>query len=311
MDKRIFGGTAFALGVLLAVSFTAGRAAGQAKPAAPPAAKAAAPPAAKAAATPPAKAAAKPAKPIPSGKLDMKETKAALESSEAARIEGALVNIRMAGKDAGGRAATALVVERLKNGLPRELLKKGLETLAELEDPAAIEGCDLYMAHRDPEIRLVALTCLGATKSPDANKSIRAALGDTDARVHSTAATLLGEAKALEAVPDLIVALDKGVNEAAVSIGMLCAPGQGECQQLLNRMKSKPLDVIFSGLQQVLARKDVPDDFKKKVITQVRELASAKAREFLEGVRKAWPPNGSKPVAEALDKAIKDLEGAK
>ena len=92
------------------------------------------------------------------------------------------------------------------------------------------------------------------------------------------------------------------------------APGElllGECDQLLNRMKSKPFDVVSSGLQQTLARKEVPDDYKKKVITQVRELASAKAREFLETVKKSWPPNGSKPVAEALDKAIKDLEGAK
>lgn len=251
------------------------------------------------------------AKKAPAAKLDLKEAKAALESSESARIETALVNIRMAGKDGGGRQATKDIVTRLEKGLPRELLKKALETLADLEDQAGVPGCDMYMVHRDSEVRIAALKCLGAAKGPAATKSIRAALGDADPRVHATAATLLGEVKATDAVPDLIVALDKGVNEAAVSLGMLCAAATGECDQLLNRMKSKPLDVIFSGLQQVLARKEVPDDHKKKVITQVRELASAKAREFLEGVKKAWPPNGSKPVAEALDKAIKDLEGAK
>lgn len=244
-------------------------------------------------------------------KLDQKEAKASLESSEASRIETALVNIRMAGKDGGGRALTKDIVTRLDKGLPRELIKKALETLADLEDPAGVPACDAYMAHRDAEVRLAAIRCLGGAKGPQATKAIRAALGDTDPRVHATAATLLGEAKATDAVPDLIVALDKGVNEAAVSIGMLCAPTGGECDQLLNRMKSKPFDVISSGLQQLLARKEVPDDYKKKVITQVRELASAKAREFLETVKKAWPPNGSKVVAEALDKAIKDLEGAK
>lgn len=280
MKKTVLGGT-IAFGVLLAASIAMGQ--GAAKKAAPKAVV----------------------------KLDLKEAKAALESSEPARIETALVNIRMAGKDGGGRQATKDIVTRLEKGLPRELLKKALETLADLEDPAGVPGCDIYMLHRDAEVRIAAIKCLGAAKGPAAVKSIRAALGDADPRVHATAATLLGEAKANEAVADLIVALDKGVNEAAVSIGQLCAPGQGECDQLLNRMKSKPLDVIFSGLQQVLARKDVPDDYKKKVITQVRELASAKAREFLEGVKKAWPPGGSKPVAEALDKAIKDLEGAK
>lgn len=297
MKTRFFGGTVLAMGVLVAASIATPAGAQGKKPAAP-------------AAKPAAPAAAKPAK-ISSGKLDMKEITAALESSDPARIETALVNIRMAGKDGGGKAATALVVQRLKNGLPRELLKKALDGLTDVEDPAATEGCALYMAHRDPEVRLSALKCLGGAKSPEAVKIIRAALGDVDPRVHATAASLLGETKATDSVADLIVALDKGVNEAAVSIGQLCDAKAGECDQLLNRMKSKPLDVIFSGLQQILARKDVPDDYKKKVITQVRELASGKAREFLEGVKKAWPPNGSKPVADALDKAIKDLEGAK
>lgn len=244
-------------------------------------------------------------------KLDVKEAKASLESSESPRIETALVNIGMAGKDGGGRQVTKDIVARLEKGLPRELLKKALETLATLEDPAGVPGCEIYMSHRDSEVRLAALKCLGAAKTPAANKTIRAALGDTDARVHAMAATLLGEAKATDSVGDLIVAFDKGVNEAAVSIGILCAPAGGECDQLLNRMKSKPLDVVFSGLQQILTRKDVPDDYKKKVITQVRELASGKAREFLESVKKSMPPGASKGVTEALDKAIKDLEGAK
>lgn len=255
-------------------------------------------------AKPAAKAAAK-------GKVDVKEATAALQSSEPARIETAIVNIRMAGKDGGGKALTKELVARVKSGLPKELLKKALDTLGELEDPAAFEGCEVYLAHREPEVRSSAVRCAGSSRAPGTNKALRAALSDIDPRVHAMAATLLGEAKATDSVDDLIVALDKNVNEAAVSIGMLCDPKAGQCDQLLNRMKSKPLDVVFSGLQQVLTRKDVPDDYKKKVITQVRELASGKAREFLEGVKKTWPKDGSKGVAEALDKAIKDLEGAK
>ncbi len=245
----------------------------------------------------------------PKAKTDTKESTDALKSSDSARIETALVNIRLAGKDGGGRAFTPAIVARLEAGLPKELLKKALATLGDLEDAAGVKGCEMYLAHRDPEIRLEAVRCLGSMKGPQAIKALRVALSDLHGPVHATAATLLGEAKATEAVPDLIVALDKGVSEAAVSIGMLCDPKA--CDELLARMKTKPLDIVFSGLQQVLARKDVTDDYKKKVITQVRELSSGKAREFLEGVKKAWPQTGSKSVAEALDKAIKDLEGAK
>ena len=303
MMNRTFGGALLAMGVLVAASITT-PAEAQGKKAAAPAKPAQAQAADK------GKPAEKPKK-IDAGKLDMKEIAAALDGSDGSRIEAAITNVRMAGKDGGGRAATALVVQRLKNGLPRELLKKTLDALTDLADPEATAGCALYMAHREGEVRLSALKCLGEAASPEAVAAIRTALGDVDPRVHATAATLLGATKATAAVPDLVVALDKGVNEAAVSIGQLCDAKGGECDQLLNRMKSKPLDVISSGLQQILTRKDVPDDYKKKIITQVRELASAKAREFLESVKKNWPANGSKPVGEALDKAIKDLEGAK
>jgi hypothetical protein len=240
--------------------------------------------------------------------IDAKTVNDALKGSDPGAIENALVSVRMAGKEKGGRAATGAIVARLKAGLPKELLKKALATLGDLEDPAGLEGCEIYLAHRDPEVRLEAVRCLGGIKGASAVKGLRVALADYDVRVRATAASLLGEAKADGAVPDLVVALEKGVNEAAVSIGMLC--DAKSCDELTSRLKTKPLDVVFSGLQQVLVR-PLPDDYRKKVVTQVRELSSGKAREFLESVRKTWPPNGSKGVAEAIDKAIKDLEGAK
>jgi len=256
----------------------------------------------------PAAAKEKPAPAPAKGKLDVKEAGDGLKSNEAARIETALVNIRVAGKDGGGKQLTAAIVAKIKDGLPRELLKKALDTLGDLEDPNAAEAGVMYLAHRDPEVRLAAVHCLGGSKGPVATKALREALGDLDARVHSMAATHLGTTKAAEAVPDLILALDKGVTSAAVSIGMLC--DEKSCDGLLERMKSKPFDVISSGLEQVLARKEIKDEYKIKVITQVRELASQKAREFLQSVRQAWPATGSKKVSDALDKAIKDLEGA-
>ena len=288
MDKRYLGG-----GLAVAIALAAPFAAGQAKKAAPKAAAAAA---------------------GPKTKLDVKAAQAALAGTNNAEVETALVNIRMAGKDGGGKLVVPALATRLKNGLPKETLKKALETIGELEDPAAAEACEAYLAHRDPEVRLSAVRCLGGAKGPEATKALRIALADLDVRVHGLAATLLGEAHAPEAVAELVVALDKGVNEAAVSIGMLCEGKGGSdksCDALTERLKSKPLDVIASGLQQVLTRKEIPDDYKKNVIKVVRELASAKAREVLESVKKGYPKDGSKAVADALDKAIKDLEGAK
>ncbi len=242
-------------------------------------------------------------------KIDAKEANEALKGSDATKIESTLAIIRSAGKDGGGKAFTAAIVARLKAGLSKELVKKALETLGDLDDPTAFEACEMYMAHRDGDVRVAAVKCLGGAKaSPAATKGLRAALGDVDNRVHAFAATILGSTKATDAVPDLILALDKGVNEAAVSIGQLC--DAKTCDALLERLKNKPFDVISSGLGQELARKDVSDDSKKKVITAVRELASQKAREFLTEFKNNFGKTESKAVQEALDKAIKDLEGA-
>jgi predicted RNA-binding protein with RPS1 domain len=71
------------------------------------------------------------AKKAPASKLDVKEAKASLESSESPRIETALVNIGMSGKDGGGKQVTKDIVARLEQGLPRELLKQALEQARE------------------------------------------------------------------------------------------------------------------------------------------------------------------------------------
>ena len=262
--------------------------------------------------TPPKPPAGKIAATTAKVKIDPKEANDALKSSDATRIESTLGTIRVAGKDGGGKPFTGAIVARLKAGLSKSLIVKALDTLAELEDQAGAEAGDMYLAHRDGEVRQAAVRCLGGSKGPVAVKGLQKALTDPDGRVRGLAATVLGGTKAADAVPMLVVALDKGVNEAAVSIGQLCttAPGDKSCDVLLDRMKSKPFDVISSGLGQMLARKDVSDDAKKKVITQVRELASQKAREFLVEIKTSWPKDGSKAVLDALDKAIKDLEGA-
>ena len=111
---------------------------------------------------------------------------------------------------------------------------------------------------------------------------------------------------------DMLTAKGVDCSRLAVSGNAhLILPYHQEIDALTERLKSKPLDVMASGLQQVLTRKDVPDDYKKNIIKVVRELSSAKAREVLESVKKGYPKDGSKAVLDALDKAIKDLEGAK
>jgi hypothetical protein len=118
------------------------------------------------------------------------------------------------------------------------------------------------------------------------------------------AATGLGSLRAKEAVGDLFVALDHRVNDAAVSIGELCAPA--ECESLEGRLGRIPFDIVTSGLDPILFRppSEVSDDAKVKLIGRVRELGTAEANKFLRDVQARWPETGSERIKKALELGV-------
>ncbi len=225
-----------------------------------------------------------------------------LKSGDQAQVKSALDDVRMSAKD--GAAAVPAVAELLKQGLPRALTITAIETLGDTENEGASEALGWYARHRDPGIRRAAVTALGRTRGPAAAKTLRAALSDPDPAVRGLSATGLGSLKARDAVPDLFAALGHKVNEAAASIGQLCAGP--ECDQLAGKLGSVPFDVVTSGLDQVLFRggADVDDDLKVKIVGRVRELGTAEANHFLRDVQGKWGPTGSARVKQAIDQAV-------
>jgi hypothetical protein len=161
-----------------------------------------------------------------------------------------------------------------------------------------------YLHHRSVELRRAAAKALVHTKGPAAARGLRAALGDQDAMVRGTAATGLGALKAKDAVPDLFVALDHRVNEAAASIGQLCNPD--ECDALAARMGKLPFDVVTSGLDPILFRPatEVSDDTKVKLVGRIRELGTGEANKFLRDVQKRWPATWSPRIKQSIDQGV-------
>jgi hypothetical protein len=132
-------------------------------------------------------------------------------------------------------------------------------------------------------------------------------LSAQDAMVRGVAANGLGTLKAKAAVNDLFLALDHRVNEAAVSIGMICAAP--ECEQLSSRIGKIPFDVVSGGIEQSLFRPDIADDTKIKLIGRIRELGTQEANRFLKESLKKWPATGSARVKQALDQAVQATGG--
>ena len=115
--------------------------------------------------------------------------------------------------------------------------------------------------------------------------------------------------KARETVPELFIALDHRVNEAAASIGQLC--NMEQCEQLAGRVGKVPFDVMTGGLDPVLFRPaaEINDDAKVKIVGRIRELGTMEGNKFLRDVQKRWPENGSKRVRQAIDQAVLATSG--
>ena len=149
------------------------------------------------------------------------------------------------------------------------------------------------------------MRALGRTQGPAAVPALRAALSDPDSRVRATAATGLAALKAKVAVPDLFLALDHRVFEAAVSIGQLCDPT--ECDSFLTRLGKVPFDVMTTGIDPILFRPsaEISDDFKEIRGQQGERPRHARGQHVPQGHRAArWPKKGSTKVKGALDAAV-------
>lgn len=239
--------------------------------------------------------------------VDLKPLITKLKSGDEEQIKSALDDARLAGPPAAGVAPA--VVDALAKGLSLSVTQSAVETLADLEAEAGTPALVQYAVHRNLKLRRAAVKGLTRTKGAAAAKALTHALSDGDPVVRGTAATGLGALKAKDAVPELFVALDHRVNEAAASIGQLCTMEQ--CEQLAGRVGKVPFDVMTGGLDPVLFRPatDINDDAKVKIVGRIRELGTMEGNKFLRDVQKRWPANGSKRVRQAIDQAVLATSG--
>ncbi len=256
--------------------------------------------------TSPAQAQKKPKEEAPA-KLDLDRLKKQLESSQPAEIRAAVATIQAAGD--GGKAAAPLLEAFLGRGSTAELLSLVLKTTGSLRQISSSQAIAPYARHRISKVRREAVKALLKTKGPVAVRALRRALRSKDALVRGVAASGLGELGAKEALPDLFVAFDHRVHEAATSIGQMCAPA--DCEKFLDRLTRFPFDVMSGGLDQILFRspKELDDGEKMKIVGRLRELGTVEAGTFLADVAERWPDDWSADVKKAIQQAAKQSGG--
>jgi HEAT repeat protein len=226
-----------------------------------------------------------------------------LESGEEARVLAALDQI--AELEDAGKGHAPQLDKLLQRGTSAKIAVKALEVAGGLKQPASSAAIAPYVQHRSPDVRRAAARALIKTRGPKAIAALRKALRSSDPQVRGIAATGLGSMGAKDAISDLFAALDHKVSEAAAAIGQLCAVK--DCEKLVARLGKLPLDVMTSGLDQILFRPpaEIPDDQKIAIVGRLRELGTKDAGRYLIDVAERWPENWSKKVKQAIDSAVK------
>jgi len=250
----------------------------------------------------------KPATAAAPAPIDVKPIVAKLKTGDEAQIKEGLDEARLAGPP--GAAAAPVVAEVLTRGLSLPLTQAAIETLGDLESDAGSAALSQYTSHRNAKVRRAAVKALTRTKGAPASAALKRSLSDADAVVRGTAASGLGALKAKDSVPELFIALDHRVNEAAVSIGQLCTGDQ--CEQLAGKLGKIPFDVVTGGLDQVLFRPaaEVSDDVKVKIVGRIREQGTIEGNKFLKDVQKrAGAAALSARVKQAIDQAVAATAG--
>jgi HEAT repeat protein len=229
---------------------------------------------------------------------------AKLKSDDLTVVSAGMDDARLAGPKAA--AAVRPIVQWLGAGLPYPMAEAAIDTLADI-DPTEVSAIVPYAQHRQLKVRRAAVRALGKATGKDlplAVATLKAALSDADPQVRAAGALGLGALKAKASVPDLLVALDRHVYEAAVSVGQLCAPA--ECDALMARLGKLPFDVVTTGLDPLLFRPlaEVSDEVKVAIVQKVRDVGTREANRFLKDIGGRWPRTGSPKVKHEIEAAV-------
>lgn len=202
----------------------------------------------------------------------------------------------------GNARAVTPIAERIRRGLPPDLLDVAIDTLSILGRPEAGPVLFDLTHHRRPAVRLKAVQAIAGLAPPGADRALIAALGDRDAAVRGAAAEGLGSLGATSGVDALFTAMERDVPEAPVAIGRIARPA--DVERFLGHLGRVSFDALVPALSEMLHRDELADAAKLAIVHRLTELATPGARQLLEdfvnGTDEASGGAARRAAAEAL-----------
>ncbi len=226
------------------------------------------------------------------------------------------VAVRAAIDDLGATGSPKIIpplTEFLLSGRPDTQTDRAIEVIGVLGHPDGIDVLSRFTRHRRESARREAYKALIATKGP-VRSHLERGLSDSDRSIRAMCATALGEVGAQASLEPLFRAFDRGVVQAATSIGKI---GNVKALHRYNQyLEKRPLGTLLSGYREFLLRKDIPLKEKDKLVDLLGEVSSPMVRRFLQRYLQEVPSKASfnrhrKHVEKVILRIPVDMKNAK
>jgi hypothetical protein len=207
-------------------------------------------------------------------------------------------------------AASEHLITLLKTGPGNDITNLTLQTLGVLKNPEAIDILIRYLSHRRSDARTAALAALIGFESPRIKNVLELKLRDSNPEVRSRAALALGTKGDTSSVPVLFKAFERGVNEAAISIGKL---GSGkDALRLTEYLGKLDVAVLLPGFREYLLGKQPDNQTRLKVLNILFDFAGPEVRQFaiqmLDDIKAAHPEmEYDDPILKLLHKMVNQI----
>lgn len=196
------------------------------------------------------------------------------------------------------RVGVAKLIALLREGQADAVTDRALALLAEIGAREGREVLILYTHHRRTQARALAYRALGRTNDPALGVVVARGLRDGAAEVRAASAHALSDLGAKQATSVLLQALASGVAEAAPAIGRL-----GDLTSLAafdEQLGKVPLSVMLSGYEAFLAREDLGDAAKLRIVARLEEVGGAVTHDFMVQLARRPEAKLSPVVRQAL-----------
>jgi len=227
--------------------------------------------------------------------------RALLASKDHDQIETGIQSLGLIGTP----SAAPPIIERVRAGLPADLLETSIITLMALGQPQAAGLYFELLAHRRPEVRLRAIEAIVAQKPSGAETALQKTLADLDPKVRSAGALALGELRATGSVELLFQALDRGTFEASQAIGQALRSDQ--VPRLLGYLGKVPFHSLAPAFSEVLLRKDISERDKLTVVSRLQDVGTREIKEYFAELTRTSGDKLPPPVNRAALRATQEI----